>query len=238
MPEEINKDPIDQGGEGEENKEAPEANEDKDGGDEPNVDEKKDGGEKGEDKSDPEESPEDDPDDEKGPVEPVVRKRKTVKDHIIERQQKRIAKMEGKNGDDPEEEEDEDISEEDEKMVSKIVERQISPLLEKQIEAEDEQELQQFIADNPEFKEFEAQARVNMKHPSRRELPIESIFYEVAGPKLLQIGARKRKEADEEALKSGTGGGTPRGGDDAPKDYSNMSNADFNKELLDIKTRQ
>jgi hypothetical protein len=52
-----------------------------------------------------------------------------------------------------------------------------------------------------------------MQHPSRRALPIKSIFYEVAGDKLIKIGAERAKQADKKAKDSQTGGGSNRGGE-------------------------
>jgi hypothetical protein len=63
-----------------------------------------------------------------------------------------------------------------------------------------------------------------MVHPSRRNLPIKSIFYEVAGDNLLKIGAKRQSEADLKAKNSQSGGGSNRAGEgkvsdwDLPKD--------------------
>lgn len=146
--------------------------------------------------------------------EPEIRTRKTAKDFILERQQKKIAKLEAKKNEedsDDESDEDDDIDEEDEKVIKKVASKMLAPIFEKQIAEEDEMEVQQFVANNPDFKPYEAKVKVFMKHPSRRDLPIESIFYEVAGPDLLKIGAARAKAADDEARENSAGGGSGSG---------------------------
>ena len=147
---------------------------------------------------------------------PDVRARKTPKDFILERQQKKIQKLEakkdGEKDGDGESDEDDDIDEEDEKVVKKVLSKTLAPFFEKQIAAEDETEVQEFLANNADFKPYEAKVRTFMKHDSRRSLPISSIFYEVAGPDLLKLGAARAKAADDEARENSAGGGD--GGDE------------------------
>lgn len=167
-----------------------------------------------------------------GKDEPEVRQRKTVKDFIIERKERKIAKLEGKTkgeegsgeGDEGDGNDDDEISPEDRKVIAQVVTPMLKPLLEKSLQAEDEAEVQDFLKANPDFKPYEAKARVWMNHPSRRNLPIKSIFYEVAGDDLLKIGAKRGKEADDEAKRAGAGGGNAKGVEgganawDLPKD--------------------
>lgn len=173
--------------------------------------------------------------------EPPVQTRKTAKDFIIERKERKIAKLEaakagegdgGKGGEKPD---DGEIDPEDEEIISKVVSKQITPLIEKQIEAEDEAEVQQFVAENPDFKPYEAKVKAFMKHPSRREIPIKSLFYEAAGDDLLKIGAERAKKAAEEAARSGTGGGSARSEEGEGKpDWVNMPKDEFEKRKLEM----
>ncbi len=157
--------------------------------------------------------------------EPDVKKRKTAKDFIIERQARKLAKKEvvaTKKDDEEEEHEDEpdegDVDEEDAKVIKKVLGKELSrtlaPILERQIAEEDEVEVQGFLAQNPDFKKYEAKARNYMKHPSRREVPIKAIFYEVAGDDLLKIGAERAKKANDDALRDSAGGGGGGSDDD------------------------
>jgi hypothetical protein len=162
--------------------------------------------------------------------EPIVRKRMSPKDFIIQRQQKKIEKLKEKQTSEGGNEEDEDeIAPEDETLITKVVAKQLAPILDKQIAEEDEQEVSKFLTENPDFKPYEAKARKYMSHPSRRHLPIETIFYEVAGKDLMKLGAERNRKADEEAKQTQTGGGSSRGGGKA-KNAWEMTPEEFEAE--------
>jgi hypothetical protein len=153
--------------------------------------------------------------------EPEVKPRMSTKDFIIQRQQRKLNKQaKAGDGEDKETgEDDEEVAPEDEALINKVVSKTFAPIIDKTLAAEDEQEIQSFIKDNPDFKPFEAKARRYMQHPSRRQLPVKSIFYEVAGDKLLKIGAERSKAADEKAKNTQTGGGSNRAGEGAKSDW-------------------
>ena len=183
--------------------------------------------------------------------EPEVRQRKTAKDFIIERQQRKIEKLkkqpsgddggQGGNGDDSDDEEDEDDEKDGQKqLMRKLLQEEVlpnlTPILEKHVQTEDDAEVQEFLSKNPDFKPYEAQARRFMSHPSRRSLPIKSIFYEVAGDDLMRIGAERSKKADEEAKATQSGGGSSRG-DEGQTDVWSLSPAEFAKKREEIRRR-
>jgi hypothetical protein len=147
--------------------------------------------------------------------EPDVRKRLSKQDFIIGRQKAKLAKTQEKQDDDKDDEGDDDdvVAPEDEAMISKVVAKKFAPIIEKSLADDDNQEIASFLSENPDFKEFEAKARRYMQHPSRRQLPIKAIFYEVAGDKLIKIGAERQRLADEKAKNSQSGGGSNRGGE-------------------------
>ena len=173
-------------------------------------------------------------------AEPEVHSRKSAKDYIIERQQRKIEKLknssQGKDDEEKEDEEnsgndeDDEVNPEDENLITKVVLKKFAPIIEKQLAGEDEVELKDFIEKNPDFKAYESQARKFMQHPSRRMLPIKSIFYEVAGDDLIKIGAKRQKDADELARRDNAGGGSARGTEGAKPDYATMSDEEFAKE--------
>lgn len=165
--------------------------------------------------------------------EPKVRSRMTAKDFIIQRQQKKIQKLNQVDNDD-EDDSDSDVSPDDEELITKVVSKKFAPLIERQLADDDDLEVKEFISKNPDFKEFEAKARKYMAHPSRRSLPIESIFYEVAGEKLLKLGAERQKKADLEAKNSQAGGGSNRGGE-SKKDIWSMSSEEFEREKNNLR---
>ncbi len=167
-------------------------------------------------------------------AEPEVRPRMSTKDFIIGRQHKKLSKAkagegegEGEHKDNEEANEDDDeIAPEDEELITKVVAKRFAPILDKALSAEDENEIQEFVKTNPDFKPFEAKVRRFMRHPSRRQLPVKSIFYEVAGDKLLSIGAKRQTEADKKAKDTQTGGGSNRAGG-GTKSVKEMSNEEF-----------
>lgn len=185
----------------------------------------------------------DDGDDE----EPVIRKRRDAKDFIIERQKRKIEKLKNSKSKDDEddddagnksddEDDDGDIDPEDEKLISKVVAKKFAPIFKQQAEAEDEQEVKQFINDNPDFAKYEKKVKNFMKHPSRSQMPIKSIFYEVAGDDLMKIGAQRAKKAEDEANRNNAGGGSARGDDDGAKvDYSTMTAEEFEKKREEVR---
>ncbi len=185
----------------------------------------------------------DDGDDE----EPEVRVRKTPKDFIIERQARKIEKLKkGTQGDDKDDKgdennddsDDDDVDPEDEKLIKKVASKLIAPIYQKQAEAEDEQEVKDFVAKNQDFAKYEKKVLARMKHPSRAQMPIKSIFYEVAGDDLLKIGADRAKKAEDEASRGNAGGGSARGDDDGGKvDYSAMPAEEFEKEREKIRQK-
>jgi hypothetical protein len=144
---------------------------------------------------------------------PPLKPRLSKQDFIIGRQKKKLAKQQEKSdegNDDDETGDDDEIAPEDEAMISKVVSKKFAPIIDKSLADDDEREIQEFLKENTDFKPFEAKVRRFMKHPSRRSLPIKSIFYEVAGDKLLKMGAERAKTADEQARQSQTGGGSNR----------------------------
>jgi len=173
--------------------------------------------------------------------EPAVRARKTAKDFIIERQARKIEKLKKEEGsgksdeeNEGEDESDGDVDPEDEKVIAKVASKILAPIFEERIQAEDKAEVQEFISAHPEFKPYEARVMRDMKHPSRRAVPIEDLFYAAAGPDLIKIGAKKAKEAEDEAARSGTGGGSARSDEGQTPDWANMGKEDFEKQKLNI----
>lgn len=200
------------------------ADDSNDGGsdDEEETDDDEDG--KDDKKSDKSTAKDEDDDEDK---EPPTRKRPS--DYARERIERREAKKGGKGKDAKEDDEEEDgIDPADKETIGKVVAQALKPFVEKEAKAQDEQEIKDFLNDNPDFKPYEAKARKYMSHPSRKDVPISEIFYGVAGKDLLKIGAKRAKIADDEAKKTKSGGGAADAG--APK-----SNASLSREELEAK---
>lgn len=169
---------------------------------------------------------------------PDTRARLSKQDFIIGRQRAKLAKQQGEADNNQNNETDEKpVTPEDEELITKVVAKQLAPIIDKSLAADDDKEIADFIAENPDFKPYEAKARRFMNHPSRRALPIKSIFYEVAGDNLLKIGAERAKAADAKAKNSQTGGGSSRSGEGA-KSVWDLSPAEFAAEQERIRHGQ
>lgn len=207
---------------------------------------------KGAEKSDDEKSNEKE-DDEKGTddkkpeptpnadEEPKTRKRNI--DFILKRKDEKIAKLEKKaNGvgvEKEDEEEEDDLDPNDANIIQRHVAKALSPFLAKQMQDEDNQEIGDFVKQNPDFVPYVVKVQKFAQHPSRKDMPIKAIFYEVAGDDLLKIGAERAKKAGIESKKSQAGGGNSNGGG-SEKNVWDLSPEEFEaqKESVRSKTRE
>lgn len=164
--------------------------------------------------------------------EPKVRQRS---DFIKERLERKKAKEADNKNDNPDEDEDDGIDPTDKKNFGKIVEDYLKPIVEKDMKAQDEQEISEFLRENPDFKAYEAKARKYMSHPSRKDVPISEIFYGVAGADLLKIGAKRAKIADEEAKKTVSGGS--QGAEGGSKSVSEMSKSEIEAKQAEVRKK-
>lgn len=126
---------------------------------------------------------------------------------------------------------DDDLSEADRIALDKRIEKQLAPFKKQAAEQEVETEIANFLAKNPDFKPFEAKVKRWALHPNRSGVPVKSIFFEVAGDKLLALGAKRAKAADVKANRTKVGGGSNVTKDQGGKSYKDMSLNDFGKEL-------
>jgi hypothetical protein len=148
-------------------------------------------------------------------------------DFIIGRQKAKLAKTakagenkDGENGaEDTTDVDDDVVAPEDEALITKVVSKQFAPIIDKTLAADDNEEVSAFVKANPDFAPFEAKVRRFMQHPSRRQLPVDSLFYEVAGPTLLKLGAERERAANAKAKDTQTGGGSNRAGEGVKSDF-------------------
>lgn len=141
-----------------------------------------------------------------------------------------------KGDDDVDDEDDDGLSPEDAAAFDKRIEKHLKPYKEQAAEQEVDGAIATFLKDNPDFTPFAAKAKRFAMHPSRQSVPIKSIFYEVAGDKLMRIGAQRAKAADDKAKKTKTGGGSASVDQQGSKSYKDMPLKDFEKELEAVKT--
>jgi hypothetical protein len=186
-------------------------------------------------------------DDEDDGEEPETRRPKTNAEWAAWRQSQKDKKSKdqqkkGNDGNDDgdagesDEDEADDLSPEDAKAIDKRIAKAVAPFRQQALEAEVDAGISQFLNANPDFKPFEAKARRFALHPSRQNIPLKTIFYEVAGDRLLKIGADRVRNADKNARKTKTGGSST-GDDKGSKSYKDMPLSDFEKELTLEKTK-
>lgn len=147
--------------------------------------------------------------------EPTVNQRKTAKDFIIERKNAKIAKLAAKqaqarNADIDADPEDSDSSSEGAEDAGADEENPLealTPIVDEHIAAQDAHEVTEFLKEHPDLGMYAEKVEKWMKHPSRRNLPVKTIFAEVAFDHLMKIGADRARKADAEAKETQAGGG-------------------------------
>lgn len=209
--------------------------------DEPDDADKGDG-KKGSSKKDKEgEQDEDDEEDE-----PPTRKPKTPADFVAERRGRKLAKLQGKDGKggkgkddtnkggDADEDEDEDgLAPEDAAAIDRHLDKRLAPILAKEEQSEVETQIAAFISSNPDFKPYAAKVQKWALHDAWKNVPIKQIFYAAAGDKLMSIGAKRSKVADDKAKKGRTGGSG--GEDNGSKSWKDAPLEDVGKEIERVK---
>lgn len=125
----------------------------------------------------------------------------------------------------------------DDDPIAKEVAKQMAPFKQKAAEQEVDTEIASFLAKNPDFKPFESKVRRWALHPNRDGVPVTAIFYEVAGEKLMALGAKRAKAADQKANSKKIAGGQPAG-EKGSTSFKDMPLSDFGKELENAKLKR
>lgn len=176
-----------------------------------------------------------------GKEEPPVQKRKSNADFIIARKNAKIAKLKEQqdaakapdaNKSDAQADDDDASDDGDDDSVNL---EGLAPIVQKHLEAEDAQEVAKFLEEFPDFKPFEAKAKRWMQHPSRRHLPVEDIFFAIAGRNMVKMGAERERKAREKAAASQSGGGSSRTDGQKPKTAWDMTQDEFEAEKLKVR---
>lgn len=214
------------GDEGTDEDESDEGSDDDAGGGEGDEsDDSEEGDGKGKKGSSQQKNKQDEDDDEDVPT----RKPKTPADFVALRRGKALEKArnankgKGQGGDgEGDDGDDDDANDTDPRSIAKkAVAEALAPFAERLEQEEVDTEIANFVQDNPDFKEFAPKVAKWSQNDAWKGVPIERIFYAVAGKQLLKIGADRTREADKNAKKGRTGGGT--GGDEGKR--TNWSDA-------------
>lgn len=176
---------------------------------------------------------------------PQIPIRKSVEQHIINRQSKKVKKLESKlkEGDEgyvaPTADDDEGDDDEGgtgatdtKKVVESEVKKAIAPLLGKLASDADEGEMRELISSDPEAKKYVNHIKAYMEHDAYKGVSPAVIYHHLAWTAAQALGAKKKKAADFNANQHKGGGNTivDKGtvGDlPSAEDIANMSEADF-----------
>jgi len=171
--------------------------------------------------------------------EPPTRKPRTNADWVALRRKQKLEKQNASKDeqgeDEDEDSEEEDVNDEDAKLIDKRIEKHLAPLKEKEALQELKSEIDEFVAQNPDFKPFAAKALKWGQHPSWKDIPTKQLMHAAAGDKLLSIGAKRAKAVAEKTQKTKTG--TNAGGNSGgTKPVMEMTDEEFEQEIQRVKT--
>jgi len=168
----------------------------------------------------------------------VRNSKKTNKDYILERKEKKIQKLQAELESRKEVkevgEEAIEIDDLDSDVISRVVEEKYGNYFKQLDNNRLNNEVNSYLDSDEGTKlksieGFETKFKKYVNHPSRSGVPLESIALEVAGYKnLLKIGANLSQQADEEAAETTLPGSSHRTGG-ATKLNSNPSLEDLNR---------
>ena len=114
---------------------------------------------------------------------------------------------------------------------------EIADLRSREEAREDEAEINQIVAENEDFKPYVDKVKKLAADPSRKQVPIKSLFYEAAGDDLIKIGANRASQANADAAETQQNG-TSTGNAPTGVSINDMSDADFQKMQEEVRLKQ
>lgn len=135
------------------------------------------------------------------------------------------------------EEEDVEVDPEDKKTIGKVVDEKIHDFQGKLSEVDklkDQQEVTEFVGENPEFKPYKGVMLKYLAHPAYRNIPVENIARIVAGDDLQKLGAKKEREAAAKAKSTQDKGTTTRKPQSGRTDWLEASKEDFERKKNEV----
>lgn len=176
----------------------------------------------------------------KAPEAPEPQVRRSAKDYILERKDRKIKKLE-KERDEEEGGEDEELTPEGQAALDRRIDERLGPITQAAKRDADETEFREVLAEFPQAKAMEKEIRKYMEHEAYKDVPVKFIFLGLAGLRGGLIDSEgKKKTADEEAAKVRTGGHPQRRTEELPRipDVSKMSDAQVDDLVFKVKTGQ
>ncbi len=149
--------------------------------------------------------------------------RKSAKDYIIERKERKIARLEGRS------EGEADAGGADRPITLKDLETVLEPLKRSLVQSEDEKELQAAMAAYPEAKKMEKTVRRYMENPAYAQVPVDTIVRS-----LLYGKEAAKQKADDEARGTRQGGHTRRPAETKAKSAWDLTDEEFNKSVTKV----
>ncbi|TRZ50991.1 MAG: hypothetical protein D4S01_05730 [Dehalococcoidia bacterium] len=164
--------------------------------------------------------------------------RKSVKDYIIERKEKKIEKLKAKKDDDgeyPDNPDEDEVTSKGKDAIRKEVEGAIKPILDTVRGQSDDRELKDVFAKYPDSEKMEKQIRKYMD--AYKDAPIEFIYLGLAAKKMEIQKKRDKADADSKGDKTGGHGKRPTAISSIP-DVRNYTDKQMDELLVQVKTGQ
>jgi len=141
---------------------------------------------------------------------------------------------------DDDKKDDDEIVPDDEAIISKVLDKKLSPFTQQLQNQKTETDLAAILAQNPEYKPYEARIRRWVAHPNRaglikQGLPVKAVVTEALSPYLQKIGADKAKKADDKARMDNVDGTTTTPTTGKLPDFSKMNAEEFTKMSEQVK---
>lgn len=164
--------------------------------------------------------PEENPLDDEPPV------RKSPQEFILQRKAQQLEK-ERKRREELEQELADLRSKQDDTSSEEELSDAAKEILEKVHQEKTDLEIRNFLLDNPNFKPYEKKMQQWSKNPAYTSIPIQQLAYLVAGPDLMQLGAKMTQEADKKAQVNSTASGGMIGDTPRAKNVWDMTTEEF-----------
>lgn len=103
-----------------------------------------------------------------------------------------------------------EIDPDDAKTIGAVVEKQTASVKQRLQETQDRVEVDEYVADNPQFSKYKPVILKHMKHPAYSKIPVKNIAAMVASEDLMKMGAKAEREAQSKADSTKTKGTTVR----------------------------
>lgn len=120
---------------------------------------------------------------------------------------------EPKDKDKDKDDDDDDIDDEDKKIMDKRIAKHLDPIKNQLTKSEQEKmelqtkvEVDDFVNENPDFKDFKKTIIEFANHPAYKNIPISFIANGIAADRLKQIGAEQERVAQRKAKGTDNGG--------------------------------